>query len=695
MRHRGTARGMERAVLSTWRALSALRPRVHASSLGLYRILFSSVLLIQLDSWSTRFDLLRETHVQLAYPGLRWIPPISTDSGYLVQSLATCSGLMLAAGLCTRLAAATAFITFGYLMSQDVSDFSHHNLLIFQILGAGMVVKWGEWGSIDQAMRTRSRRKLLASPNLQRTLPASANEPMVPCVHLIVCQLLTFAPCVFSALTKLNSDWLLHAQPLAASAFPDLRIPHQEAYLRTLALFSLAYDAAILPLLMWRATRLSVGVPACGLAIMAQHYLMPGDGMWMLWLVGLVLFLDPQLPEHIWNRLAGQQRHGPLPPQRTLKKAKCSMKHRPDRAAVEGCDTPLCRSSGLNVQAGGMGHRRGSSFSLHQAGGEELAVAVDGGDATPPASQPPGVFSTCRSAAPPAAPPGHASAPRVPGRSTQPPARPLALWQRMASLAGCLLYICFSMRYWMIYRGDVAWHEEGFISSWAMKSQKQGYLYMVAEDAHGEVVEFAPEMDVFLLPMQQAQVARSPHSMLQYVDRMQRIFASSGRHLQSVRAVSCVSVNHRAPRTLYVPTANLLAFVGRYDRIGTTGLGAFVNDWHKASPCDMGAWHSNWALRRRLEQNTMAAHAAAGLERRVEHAFADGPDDEGDAAYTLVHVDRRGAGDATPQLAYLWQPALEQVIHHVDQRRELLRNPPIVVAKLAKTQSKNDSGRLR
>ena len=87
------------------------------------------------------------------------------------------------------------------------------------------------------------------------------------------------------------------------------------------------------------------------------------------------------------------------------------------------------------------------------------------------------------------------------------------------------------------------------------------------------------------------------------------------------RARSCISLNGQVPKMLFDPDQDLLKHVGKYDLVGTSGVGGLLYDWTSAPLCTMAAgYKSNTSLRQRLVRTLAKVFAAASLQEAASSA---------------------------------------------------------------------------
>jgi hypothetical protein len=96
-------------------------------------------------------------------------------------------------------------------------------------------------------------------------------------------------------------------------------------------------------------------------------------------------------------------------------------------------------------------------------------------------------------------------------------------------------------------------------------SVRVGWVYLVTEEADGEVLEFVPARDPLLTRRQAELIGAMPTPLLLYVSRLAGAFRRAGRQLRSVKAISCYQLNGQRPaRQLYVATTNLLEYCNAF-----------------------------------------------------------------------------------------------------------------------------------
>lgn len=143
---------------------------------------------------------------------------------------------------------------------------------------------------------------------------------------------------------------------------------------------------------------------------------------------------------------------------------------------------------------------------------------------------------------------------RVPSTMVRESGNSLSKWL-VAIFLGVQIILPF--RY-VIYPGELFWHEQGFRFSWrVMLMEKQGYTTFTCVDSDtGE--RWTVQNDQFLTPFQEKQMAFQPDFILEYAHHLSEHFetAENRPHVE-VYAQSYVALNGRASRVYVDPKVDL------------------------------------------------------------------------------------------------------------------------------------------
>lgn len=233
---------------------------------------------------------------RLAYPGLWWVPQPSHSMALLLVVTMGGAGLAITAGWRTRAALVAFLVSFCWLEAVDATTYLNHYWFLTLFAGLLLVAPSGAALSLD-ARRVGSRRIDPLWIRLART--------QVAVVY------------VYAAVAKIQLDWMVHGLPLrlwlpARADMPMVGpLLAEPAVAHALAIAGLGFDLAIVPLLLWRRTRL-----AAWLALVAFHL-----ATWLLFPIGVfpwvmigasTVFFAPD-----WPRRFGIGSAPSAPPRRT------------------------------------------------------------------------------------------------------------------------------------------------------------------------------------------------------------------------------------------------------------------------------------------------------------------------------------------------------------------------------------------
>ncbi len=193
--------------MSFWGALS--RP-VGGAWLAVLRILFGTIMAVSMGrflayGWVHRFFIAPRFHFK--YWGFSFVEPLAPAAMvglfWALLGLSVCMAL----GLCFRLSAGLFAIGLLYVQLLDVATYLNHYYLAVLISFLLAASPAGRVWSLDASLlAARSGRGWFASP--LRELP------QVPAFWLYLFRFQAGIVYFFAGFAKLNSDWLLHAQPL-------------------------------------------------------------------------------------------------------------------------------------------------------------------------------------------------------------------------------------------------------------------------------------------------------------------------------------------------------------------------------------------------------------------------------------------------------------------------------------------------
>ena len=291
-------RFQRRLIAGASRSLKLLRRRFFApvdiSSLVFFRIAFGAIMLWEVmryfvNGWIRSFYI--EPTFYFKYRGFSWIQPLPGDLMYLLFYLLGVLAICIMVGFSYRISAALFFIGFTYVFLLDQARYLNHFYLISLISFLLIFVPAHRAFSFD--VRRRPERQ-------SETAPAWT-------LWLLRAQLAIVY--FYGGLAKLNSDWL-RGEPLRMwlakradlPVFGSLLVEEWTVYL--FAYGGLFFDLLIVPLLLWRRTRLVAFLWAISFHLLNATLFQIGIFPWFA-LAATLLFFPPDLPRRSLQFIRG------------------------------------------------------------------------------------------------------------------------------------------------------------------------------------------------------------------------------------------------------------------------------------------------------------------------------------------------------------------------------------------------------
>jgi len=225
--------------------LSSLWASVDIGPLVFFRILFGGIMVYHVhslwtDGWMESYYMRPVCH--FSYPGLGWVRPWPIEwipIHFVVTGLAAAG---IALGLYYRFSAVVFFLTFTHTFLIEKSLYQNHYYLICLISFLMIFLPCHQTFSLDVR-----RRPLIRSP-------------VAPAWTLWILRIQIAIPYFYGGLAKLDSDWL-QGMPLRLWLGRNTDLPLVGQYFAedwAIFLFAyggLFYDLLVVPLLLWRRTR--------------------------------------------------------------------------------------------------------------------------------------------------------------------------------------------------------------------------------------------------------------------------------------------------------------------------------------------------------------------------------------------------------------------------------------------------------
>ena len=251
----------------------------YGPTLAVFRIGFGVMMLLSVlrfwyNGWIEKLYL--EPTYFFSYQHFEWVKPLGNWT-YAVFALVAISSIGIALGYRYRLSVALFFLSFTYVELMDKTTYLNHYyfvsllaLLLFFLPGAA-----------------------------QSSLDARRRGPVpVPAWPVWALRLFVGVVYFYAGLAKLNSDWLLEAQPLAIWLPAKYSVPLlgdllQERWVHyAFAWAGAAYDLAIPFLLLWRPTRVLAFVAVVVFHVLTR-VLFPIGMFPYIMIVSALVFFEP------------------------------------------------------------------------------------------------------------------------------------------------------------------------------------------------------------------------------------------------------------------------------------------------------------------------------------------------------------------------------------------------------------------
>lgn len=273
---------------STW--YQRLFEPADISAIAFFRVAFGLLMLWHVLQylWQGRLEraYLRPVF-RFEYPGFEWLERASPANLKLIFWVMAIAALLIALGLCYRVAAAVFFLGHTYTFLLDTALYQNHLYLIALVALLLIAIPAHRFFSIDARLRPKLR---------ANTLPAW-------CLWLLRFQF--GIPYFYGGLAKLNSDWLLRAQPMRLWLREGPAEGLEVSFLReTWAAYAISwggllFDLLVVPALLWKRTRIAALILAGAFHLTNSELFLIGVFPWLM-IAALTLYLPAD-----WARRAG------------------------------------------------------------------------------------------------------------------------------------------------------------------------------------------------------------------------------------------------------------------------------------------------------------------------------------------------------------------------------------------------------
>jgi hypothetical protein len=272
----------------TW--LGAAASPVDGASLGAVRVAVGLVGILsagRIVAYGWIDSLYAGPSHRFTYLGFGWVPQPGRAGMVGLVALLAVASVALVVGWRTRLASFGLLVAVGWIELIDATTYLNHYWFLTLVAALGVVVPLGASASLD-ARRAGG--------------PTTIAQGWVWLIRFQVGVVYAFA-----GLAKLSGDWLVRAEPLRLWLPARAHLPlvggllDEAATAHVLSVAGAAFDCAVVPLLLWRRTRLAAWIVLVGFH-MATWALFPiGVFPWLM--IGMAtVFFEPAWPRRALAR---------------------------------------------------------------------------------------------------------------------------------------------------------------------------------------------------------------------------------------------------------------------------------------------------------------------------------------------------------------------------------------------------------
>ena len=267
------------------RLCAAIFKPVDISFLVYFRIVFGAIMLWEVyrfftHKWITRYYI--EPVIHFTYYGFSWVRPWPGRGMYVHFFVLGIAAACILIGFCYRTAAVVFFLGFTYVFLLEQARYLNHFYLICLISFLLIFLPANRAFSVDALLRPKIRSDVVAAWALWLL------RAQVGIAYF------------FGGIAKLNSDWLRGGEPMRIWLSPFTKLPlfgpllQNEWVVYSFVYGGLALDLLIVPLLLWRRTRLFAFFAAIVFNLMNAILFSIGIFPWFM-LAASLIFFPPDL----------------------------------------------------------------------------------------------------------------------------------------------------------------------------------------------------------------------------------------------------------------------------------------------------------------------------------------------------------------------------------------------------------------
>ena len=273
------------AKASLWqRMCAALFEPVDISFLVFFRIVFGGIMLWETYryftyGWITRYFV--EPVVTFPYYGFSWVKPWPGSGMYIHFFVLGVAAACVMVGFLYRIAAPIFFLAFTYLFLLDQTRYLNHFYLVCLISFLMCFLPANRAFSVDALLRRKIR------------------SDVVPAWTLWLLRAQVGIPYFFGGIAKLNRDWMIAGEPMRTWLHPLTKVPGGHIFAADWVVYGfvisgLMLDLLVVPLILWRRTRLFAFVAAIAFNLINSVIFDIGIFPWLM-LGALFIYFPPDL----------------------------------------------------------------------------------------------------------------------------------------------------------------------------------------------------------------------------------------------------------------------------------------------------------------------------------------------------------------------------------------------------------------
>ena len=252
-------------------------------------LMFFSILRFVWRGWVTSVYVTPTFH--FTYWGFEWVKPLGNVGMHLLFLVMALSALLIALGLFYRIAAVLFFLSFTYVELIDVTTYLNHYYFISLV---AFIMIW---------LPANRNYSLDTSFNLQE------RQLQTPAWTIGILRFQLAVVYIFAGLAKLNTDWMIHAEPMRTWLPAKSHLPFVGKYMYEIwvaylfSWFGAIYDLFIVFFLINKKTR-----PVAYLFVLGFHVstaiFFPGIGMFpYVMMTASLIFFSGDFHERLLSRL--------------------------------------------------------------------------------------------------------------------------------------------------------------------------------------------------------------------------------------------------------------------------------------------------------------------------------------------------------------------------------------------------------